>query len=137
MDFKTKPGVRDFSMLDFALSMVKARLPNVKVFLTVPTYMPKWWFKANPKHAKAFYEKNVKYNAYTDYQSMASALWLSDAQKDLTALIKHLQNGPFASMIIAMAPSDGQSYEWIMDMAIPVDNIRDFRLPQSRHIVNF
>jgi beta-galactosidase len=115
MDFKTKPGVRDFSMLDFALSMTKARLPNVKVVLAVPTYMPKWWLKANPDHVKSFYQKNVKYNAYTDYQSMASALWLSDAQKDLTALIKHLQNGPFASMIIAMVPSDGQSYEWIWD----------------------
>lgn len=114
-DFRPRANVYDFSMLDFALSMVKARLPDVKVILTVPTYMPEWWLKAYPDEVKAFYEKNVKYNAFTDFQSMASEFWLKEAQKDLTALIKHLRGGPFASMIIAMAPSDGQSYEWIWD----------------------
>ena len=114
-DFYPKANVYDFSMLDFALSMVKARLPDVKVILTVPTYMPQWWLKAHPNDVKAFYQKNLKYNAYTDFQSMASELWLAEAQKCLTALIKHLNNGPFASMIIATAPSDGQSYEWIWD----------------------
>ena len=110
-DFWKAPDKFDFSTLDFALAVIRSKMPDAHVIITCKTYMPEWWLDANPGDRIKWFSKHRRYHNY--FQTLGSLKWVADAQTGIKALIEHLRATGNAKNVIGIVFSDGQTAEWM------------------------
>jgi len=106
----------DFSSVDRCLDTVANYAPGTKIIISVNTGMPRWWLAKNPGDMTAYFGGKTPQRD-KDLQALASKNWLKDARIGLRALIRHLQNSPYADMIIGIGLSEGWNSEWFWSYA--------------------
>ena len=101
----------DFSGLDRRLAAIDFCAPEAKIILNVNAAMPTWWLEKNPDDRTAYFGGKPPHRQ-NDRQALASKKWLKDARAGFRALIRHLQQSPYADRIIGLALSEGWNSEW-------------------------
>lgn len=105
------PGEYDFSSLDFAIAVIRSKMPDAYVIITCNTFMPDWWLEQNPGHRIEWFRENRQYRNY--YQTLASLKWKEDAQIVIKALMDHLRKSGNAKYVIGIVFADGDTHEWL------------------------
>ena len=120
--FNWKPdGPPDFSEIDRLCAAVLAQSPDAYLVINIPidpVYNPgmKSWIELHPDELVKNDAGSSEIGAYagtvTKAPSYASRVWMSDAEKSLRALVRHVRQSPYGARVIGYVPVSGISWEW-------------------------
>lgn len=96
----------DFSVFDADVSRILQARPDAWIFPRVCLTMPVWWEKRYPE------ELNHTEKGEACRESMSSLQWRHDAAEMLRALVKHVEESPYAKNIVGYQLAAGTTEEW-------------------------
>ncbi len=100
-------GDPDFAVFDRDVERILSADPQAFLFPRVCLDMPEWWEREFPE------ELNGCAGGGTCRVSMSSEQWRRDAGDMLAALIRHVEQSPYAARIIGYQPAAGGTEEWV------------------------
>ena len=110
-EWQTAPGEYDFSVADRIMDHMLECDRKALVILAVGMEPPAWWAERYPGEL-TLYSDQSKCFFHTISPSFASAVWKEHALNALRALIRHLEEAPYAPRIGGVLLTNGKTYEW-------------------------
>jgi len=113
------PGKYDYSDLDARIEGVLKAAPNAWLLPRVYTVAPEWWCAQNEDEVTRYGAPREHPRPGIDVYhgrfnpSMASRAWRNFASDNMTRLIEHIQQKPWADHFLGFHFASGTSEEWV------------------------
>ncbi|MBR4518331.1 MAG: beta-galactosidase [Victivallales bacterium] len=103
-------GNYDFSFVDNVIYTALRGNPDAHLFLRITLRD-----SVNPEFYWEHPDELVMLDDGTRmrHPSLASKVWRAEVKKMFTALIQHIQEGPYADRVVGFLPSDGEEGQWM------------------------
>ena len=103
-------GNYDFSVVDNVIYTALRGNPEAHLFLRI-TFRD----SVNPEFYWEYPDELVTLDdgSKMRHPSLASKVWREEIRKMLTALVRHIQEGPYADRVAAILPSEGEEGQWM------------------------
>ena len=113
------PGKYDYSDLDARIERVLKAAPNAWLLPRVYTVAPEWWCARNEDEVTRYGAPREHPRPGIDVYpgrfnpSLASRAWRNFASDNMTRLIEHIQQKPWADHFLGFHFASGTSEEWV------------------------
>ncbi|MCX7405328.1 MAG: hypothetical protein NT089_06355 [Planctomycetia bacterium] len=118
--FWNGPGDYDFTAFDNRVKLIDGKVKDVWLLCRLNMLStPLWWSERNPDEITRYaHAPDVPGEFRPEWRnprqaSMASQKWIADAGDMLHALVKHVENGPYAQRMLGYMLNSGGSEEWV------------------------
>jgi hypothetical protein len=118
--FWNGPGDYDFTAFDNRVKLLDSKVKNVWLICRLNMLStPLWWSEKNLDEVVRYaHAPDVPGEFRPEWRnprqaSMASQKWIDDAGDMLHALVRHVENGPYADRMLGYMLNSGGSEEWV------------------------